>query len=871
VPFWDAAQGAKHALQMTKPPELTDPVPGDVGPAGLRPVLVCLVLGLLTVAAYWPVARNGFINFDDPDYVSSNQMVQAGLTWDSVRWAFASYHSSNWHPVTWLSHMVDCQLYGLKPAGHHFTNLLFHVANTFLLFGLLKRFTGALWRSALVASLFALHPLHVESVAWVSERKDVLSGFFFLLTLWAYARYGQLAAHSPRSTVARAWVWYTLSILLFAVGLMAKPMLVTLPFLLLLLDYWPLQRLVLAPNSGLPSVQASRFKVQGSTFRYLLIEKLLFLALSVASCIVTFLVQRASGAVVSLSNEPFAVRLANAIVAYGWYLIKTFWPVNLSVFYPHPPLDLTSLLVVGSLALLVPITAAAVLAAFRPATVPWLASSRFMAPAFLSGWLWFLGMLVPVVGFVQVGKQAWADRYTYLPHIGLFVALVWGFSKAKLQNPNPKVPDAATEHAPPNKQQATRTTENAARSTLHAQPQTGSTSGLTFDVSRLTFRASGIVFALLVLVLAFLTYCQTTFWRNDTTLFQHAAAVTENNFVAYGVLANTLLPEKKWTEAIALCQKAIALSPGYTEAHNTLGIIYNQQGRYDDAIASFRQALQTDATYPDAYVGLADIFNRQKKYADAEAQCREALRFEPLHLTATFNLAIALHNEGKLDEAASYYRRVLEAQPKFFAAHRYLGNVLVAQGKAGEAIPHFLAALETQPKDVDTHVVLGVALLDRGKLDEANTQFLEALRLQPTNSIANYQLALSRQSQGQAREAIDHYHAALRAQPDWPEALNNLAWLLAANPDAAIRNGPEAVSLAERACKLTEEKEPLFLGTKAAAYAEAGRFAEAIAAAEKARDLATAAGLKEVAEKNRELLELYRSGKAYHEVEALKR
>jgi tetratricopeptide (TPR) repeat protein len=773
-------------------------------------IVVCLLLALLTVGVYWPVARQGFINFDDPDYVSGNPRVQAGLSLASVQWAFTSLYACNWHPLTWLSHMLDCQIYGLKPGGHHVTSLLLHVVNSLLLFGLLKRLTGAFWRSALVAALFALHPLHVESVAWVSERKDVLCAFFFMLTLGAYARYAEVQSlkskaqsRGPAQPATRnpqhAPLYYLLALLCFALGLMSKPMLVTLPFVLLLLDYWPLGRFQLSTPEHPLSLAAQR-----STLKHLAVEKIPFFALSALSCAVTFLVQRASGAMTPLEKSPFELRLANALIAYACYLGKTFWPSKLAVFYPYSPLSLDSGPVLGAALLLLIATVAFALAVKKQ-------------PYLLIGWLWFLGTLVPVIGLVQVGKQALADRYTYLPHIGLFILIAWGAGAivARLRCP----------------------------------------------------RWISIVAAVLVVAgCAVLTSRQVSYWRNTKTLFQHAVAVTSRNFVAYAVVGNALVEEGKLTEAIAQCRMALEIAPDYPEAHNTLGNIYGKQGKYDEAIASYRAAA-TDLTYADPRNGMADILVKQGKYAEAEVQCREALRLAPMHLPAMFSLATALHHQGKLDEAADYYRRILELSPDLYTPRRYLGNILVAQGKPDQAIPQLQMALKIRPQDADTHVVFGVVLLDKNRGDEAAAQFLEATRLQPTNAIANYQLALVYQGRKDTKAAVDSYHKALKAQPDWPESLNNLAWILAANPNAALRNGAEAVTLAERACKLTDYKEGLFVGTLAAAYAEAGRFPDAVSSAEKARGLALAAGQKEIAQKNQELLELYRAGHAYHETE----
>jgi tetratricopeptide (TPR) repeat protein len=781
----------------------------------MQTLLVCILLALITAAVYWPVVRLGFINFDDPDYVSGNPRVQAGVTTESIKWAFTSLYASNWHPLTWLSHMLDCQLYHLKPAGHHVTSLLFHIANSLLLFGLLRRLTGAFWRSAFVAALFALHPLHVESVAWVSERKDVLSTFFFMLTLWAYARYSnaqctmqnaecrspELAMgnedHAPRITQnasgsrRHAPRFYLLSLLCFTLGLMSKPMLVTLPCVLLLLDYWPLGRLEL-------KTQDPRLK----TLSLLLLEKLPFFLLSAISCVLTFLVQRACGAMTPLERSPLELRLANAVVAYARYLGKTIWPAKLAVFYPYLGVSLDSWQVMGAALLLLGVTTAVVLA-------------RKRQPYLLVGWLWFLGMLVPVIGLVQVGKQSLADRYTYLPHIGLFICFVWGGA------------------------------------------------AVLAGLKRPALLASAVAGAVLA-GCAVLTARQLSHWPNTSTLFRHTAAVTSQNFVAYTVIGNELAEQHEFPEAIAQCERALQISPDYPEVHNTLGNVYSQQGKYDEAIAHYREAAE-DRSYADPRNGMGNALFKQGKFAEAEAQCRDALRLAPMHLSAMYCLAMALQAQGKLDEAAEYYRRILALNPTLAAPHRNLGRLLVAQGKADEGIPELSCALKIEPKDADTRTILGVTLLARNRTDEAVAELREAARLQATNALANYNLALIYQGRKQTREAVERFHRALKAQPNWPETLNNLAWILAANPDATVRNGSEAVILAERACKLTDYKEPLLLGTLAAAYAEAGRFPDAVSSAEKARALALAAGQEAIAKKNLELLVLYRAGRAYHE------
>ncbi len=824
-----------------------------------RTVWLCIGLALLIVGVYWPVATHGFINFDDPDYVSSNPRVQAGLSVENIRWAFTSMYASNWHPLTWLSHMLDCQLYGLKPAGHHLTSLLLHAANAVLLFLVLRRAAWGFnvehlasniqhptsnleprtsnleprtslaldprpsplapcWLCALVAALFALHPLHVESVAWVSERKDMLSAFFFLLTLWAYVCYAEgrrqkaegrmqnaETACGPHSSfILHPSAFYLLSLVCFALGLMSKPMLVTLPCVLLLLDYWPLGRMQNGEADYAPRATPHAIRHRSTTPPLgLVLEKLPFFALAAASCVVTFLVQRASGAVAPLEKGPFELRLANALVAYARYLGKTVWPSDLAVFYPYSHLSLDSWQVVGAGLLLLAVTAGVLLV-------------RKRQPYLLVGWLWFLGMLVPVIGLVQVGKQSMADRYTYLPHIGLFILLAWG--AAALVN----------------------------RPTRLRQ--------ITAAASALVLVGCGI-----------LTARQLSYWRDTITLFEHAAAVTDRNFVACAVIGNELAEQGKLGEAIAQCRKALAISPDYPEARNTLGNIFAKQGKLEEAVANYRAAAEADRTYADPRNGLGSVLVKQGKFAEAEIQCREALKLAPMHLPAMYSLATALHSQGKLDEAADYYRQILALDPRLFTPRRLLGNILVAQGKTDEAIGQLQLALKIRPEDADTRTVLGLVLLDKNRADEAVDQFRQATRLQATNSLANYQLALIHQERKETRAAIERFRLALRAQPDWPESLNNLAWLLAANPDASLRDGAEAVALAERACKLTNYKEPLLIGTLAAAYAEAGRFPEAVSAAEKARELALAGGLQEIARKNGELLELYRAGRAYHE------
>jgi len=588
-------------------------------------LLICVIVSLAVLAVFGQVRNHDFVSNDDPDYITENAMVRSGLTARGIVWAFTAGHASNWHPLTWLSHMLDCELFGLNPGAHHMVSLVLHWINSLLLFLVLSRMTGALWRSALAAALFALHPLHVESVAWAAERKDVLSTAFWLLTLWAYVRYTDRPG--PRR--------YALIIVLFAAGLMAKPMLVTLPFALLLLDYWPLRRFEAPVSDGTGARKGRKLVSPPNPPRsrlMLLWEKWPLLALSAASSVVTFLVQRSWGAVPSLEQIPLTLRIENALVAYAIYIRKMFWPADLSVFYPLPSYWPTwRPLLAGSLLLLISCFAVA-----RLRRLPFVAV----------GWFWYLGTLVPVIGLVQVGAQAMADRYTYIPLIGLFIMIAWS------------VPDPGR-------------------------------------VSRSRRALVGATATSLCLVLGFYAWRQVGTWRNSMALFEHALRVNPNNYLAHG----------------------------------SLGLALSQQGRIDEAIEHYL----------------------------------EALRINPNHSMTANNLGLAMAGKGRLQEAMAFYQR--------------------------------------------------------------------AIRLKPGNA----------------------------------EATNNLAWVLATADEPAMRDGAKAVELALRACELTDYSNPTVLDTLAAAYAEAGRFHEAIQTLERAVELASRSGQGELVSVFQDRLRLYRGGQPYRE------
>ncbi len=525
-----------------------------------RTIVICAALAAAALAVFWPVLHHDFINYDDDVYVTENPEVRAGLTLDGLRWAWTTSHAANWHPLTWISHMLDCELFGLDPRGHHLTSLIAHVLNSQLLFLLLRRMTGAVWRSALVAVLFAVHPLHVESVAWVAERKDVLSTLFGLLTLLAYARY----AERPRP--ARfAWVS-----LLLALGLTAKPMLVTLPFLLLLLDHWPLGR------------------SRNESWRRLVVEKLPLFGLAALSGVVTIAVQRAGGALGSMELYPLGARISNAVVSCAGYLRKMVWPADLAVFYPHPGSEWVPWRVAAAAAVILAVSVLAV-------------RMRRRHPALLTGWLWYLVTLAPVIGFIQVGQQAMADRYTYLPLIGVFAGIVW------------IVPD------------------------LRSRRVLAATAGV----------AAGVTIVALIAA----ARAQVGHWRDSVTLFRHALEVTENNHIAHNSLGVELRRLGRETEAMEHYREALRVRPGDADAHYNLGLSLAEQGRTDEALEHFRSAARARPGFAKAHYNCGTLLAERGQWERAVAHLRRVVALDPGYAEAHYNLGAALYFQGRYAEA----------------------------------------------------------------------------------------------------------------------------------------------------------------------------------------------------------------------------
>jgi tetratricopeptide (TPR) repeat protein len=651
-----------------------------------RDVGITILLVAITAAVFWPLVRFDFINFDDPSYVYDNKFVRGGLSLQSLGWAVTSIEQANWHPLTWLSHMLDWQLFGSWAGGHHLTSALLHTAGTVLLFWLLKRMTGAPWPSAAVAALFAVHPLHVESVAWVSERKDVLSTLFGLLALLCYVRYAE------RPGVGR-YLWVAV---LFAASLMCKPMLVTLPCVMLLLDYWPLRRYPLriancelriqtAPARGLFKSAIrnpqSAISFARTTALRLILEKLPLFALVAASSIMAFITQRHGGAMKYAEQLPFLTRLANAPVVYVTYLGKTVWPTALALFYPYTERPVWQ--AVLATALLAAITAGVV----------WQIRRR---PYLAVGWFWYLGMLVPVIGLVQVGEQSMADRYTYLPLVGIFIMGVWG--------------------------------------------------ARDLAAGRRAWQV-GLVcaFAAALVACAALAQQQVACWKDSKTLLEHDIEAAGDNPMARGNLGvfymddTRLEKSERLRRAMAEFRRALELNSRYVFAHNNLGLALAEQDNLSEAIDHYRIALQIDPRHAPTHNNLGMALARQDNLDMAIRHYREAIDLRPDYAKAYNNLASALHRQGKVNEAIDGFRRAIALDRRYARPHNNLGMVLAQLGLTDEAIAEYREGLRLDPENAKTHNNLGLAWLDKGDAAAAAAEFEAALTLSPgmTDAMAN--------------------------------------------------------------------------------------------------------------------------------------
>jgi tetratricopeptide (TPR) repeat protein len=653
---------------------------------GKYTIWVCLILTCMIFFSYMQVVKYEFTNFDDDNYVYANPRVTSGLTAKNIVWAFSSAHCANWHPITWISHMLDVEIYGINAGGHHFTNLIFHVANTILLFVFLKGVTGSFWSSALVAALFALHPLHVESVAWISERKDVLSTFFALLTLICYGWYG----------IYRISVWYLSALLFFILGLMTKPMLVTLPCLFLLLDYWPLSRIDI--KNGFEYNSSREF----SSISSLLWEKIPFFMLAASSIVITYYVQQSAGAVSTYQFLPLGERILNALVSYAAYIGKMFWPAGLSVFYPYPD-SLELWKASFSLALLTGITLFTI----------W---QRKRRPYLLVGWLWYFGMLVPVIGIVQVGGQAMADRYMYMPIIGLFIMISWAGSdimKRKLLKP-------------------------------------------IFAVFLVT---------LVLLILMETSRRQTRHWVNSITLYNHALAVTNNNETVHLNLGKALNDAGKNFEARRHYEEALRINPDFADAHLNLGSSLLDEGQIRQAINYYNHALRLKPDMAAAYNNIGLALVRTGNLEKAITFFRIALEKDPENAEATINLKLSKNIMNKIFETVRSMRKILSAE-NANSLSLDLAKLSKRKKEMMETVDYYRDSLTKQPgfsglSESDIPILLEVML----EYECLLPIMLKIIDNQPENGEACYHIACIYARKGQSRKADLWLKRAINAAP----------------------------------------------------------------------------------------------------------
>jgi Flp pilus assembly protein TadD len=653
--------------------------------------LIAVLLVLVTMALYWPVTRCDFINLDDPAYVTENPHVQDGLNREGVKWAFCNTEqAAYWAPLMWLSHMLACQIFGLNAWGHHLINVLLHAANTVLVFFVFRQMTRATWRSVVLAALFGLHPLRVESVAWVTERKDVLSTLFWLLTLWAYAKYVEAA--EVRNS--KSGMWYGAAIAMFVLGLMSKAMLVTVPCVLLLLDYWPLERF--KPGCA----------------RRLVTEKIPFFALAAVASVVTFTLQKHGGSVASFEDVPLGMRSGNALISYCRYLGKLFWPTDLAVFYPHPGYwPMGKVLLAGVLLCGISVV---------------LFVRRRRYPFLLMGWLWFVGTLVPVIQLVQSGEQAMADRFTYVPSLGVLILTIWG----------------------------------------------------AYELTR-DWRCQMIVLSVAgsaaIILCIGLTRQQLGYWKDNQTLYRHALEVTENNYFAHSFLGDALLAKGQIDEAISQYQEAIRLKRSEARSHDFLGIALGRKGQTDEAIRQFQEAIRLKPDDANAHYNLGAALGKKGQTDEAIHQFQEVIRLTPDFAYAHNNLGTVLLTRGQIEEAISQFQEAIRLKPDYVEAHYNLGNAFLTKGQIEEAIRQFQEVIRLKPEYADAHYNLGSALLKKDQIEEAIRQFQEVIRLTPDDAEAHNNLGTAVGRKGQTEEAISQFQEAIRLKPDDAEAQDNLA------------------------------------------------------------------------------------------------
>jgi tetratricopeptide (TPR) repeat protein len=626
-------------------------------------LIACALLVLATIGIYAQSINYNFIAVDDYFYVTANSHVKAGLTGESIRWAFTSMEVSNWHPLTWISLMINYRLSGMDPSSYHAGNIILHALNAVLLLLVLRQLTGSLYRSTFVAALFALHPIHVESVAWISERKDVLSTMFWFLGIWAYLLYLRKPSAWRYGAVMGA----------FVMGLMSKPMLVSFPITLLLLDIWPLRRLAAESQRSVPLPR-------------LFLEKVPLFAVSIVSCFLTFWAQKAGGAVAQLNIVPFNFRMMNAVVSYVIYLGKMIWPLNLAIFYPHPMNTLEGWKVVVCLIALAGMTYYSITAAARRAYVTF-------------GWLWYIITLAPVIGIVQIGSQGLADRYTYVPFIGIFVIIAWG------------APDLV-----------------------------GRFFGAKPEAIRRSRMMLGALAGMVLLALASLAYGQVRFWKDDITAWAHAVEVGPGDAFSEYNLGHSLHMQNRDDEAMIHYRQAAQIDPNRYDAYNNLGIILMNRGAYAEAESALQAALRAKPDFAKAYWNMGLVLCKMKRFSESFYYYTEAIRLDPEDTEIRTNLAsshcdygIALAGHGNVDEAIRQFEIALDIAPQSASAtaHYNLGVTYAGLKKFDLAKLEYEKTILADPNNAEAHNNLGILLAQLGNTEEAITQFKAALSIKP--------------------------------------------------------------------------------------------------------------------------------------------
>ncbi|MGA8128720.1 MAG: tetratricopeptide repeat protein, partial [Syntrophobacteraceae bacterium] len=762
---------------------------------------ILLIYFLLTVAAiiaFQQLSQCDFTNYDDDVYVTENIHIRHGITIQAIRWAFTTGRAANWHPLTWMSHMLDVQLFGLNPRWHHLTNLMFHIANTLLLFFIFHRMTKAPWKSAFVAALFALHPLHVESVAWVSERKDVLSTFFWMLTMAAYIHYVEHRTEDgeQRSEDERRMTMdgrslsgirfppsgfrYLAVLIFFALGLMAKPMLVTLPFVLLLLDYWPLRRFepevstqeihtevkkpvsankrkssrkqtsgslaALDPGSSkagavqtvVKEEEPADDKYQWALVRPLILEKIPLLSLSALSCVVTYFAQKKAGAVISIEAFPLGARIANGCVSFVIYIGKTIWPNNLAVFYPHPGLQ-PLWQVMGAVLFLCAVTFAVIRTGKR---FPYLAT----------GWLWFTGTLVPVIGIVQVGDQAMADRYTYIPLIGLFVMAAWGIPELvkKLQPTRPPCKEPL-------------------------------------------FASSALILSCLLIV----TWTQVGYWRNSITLFEHALKVTNLNAIIHNCRGITYAKLGNHRQAIEDFDRAVEINPQYADAYSNRGITYGKLGDQRQAISDYGRAIEINPKYADAYNNRGAAYDALGNHQQAVSDYDRAIEINPKYANAFSNRGAAYGKLGNQRQAMSDFAMAIEINPDCVMAYYNRAVAYGALGDNRQAILDYDRAVEIDPDYGEAYYNRGISYAELGNHRQAISDYNRAIEINPEHAEAYNNRGVAFRKLGKHIQAMSDYNRAVEINPKYAGAYNNRGIVY-----AELGNHRQAISDYDRAIEI---------------------------------------------------------------------